>query len=280
MRVARALGLQTFALWRLGSEDDSLWKIWDAPAAQPIPSKTSPTSRPARTSTPKATATSCASPRKPAERPPHRHAGRRRPPSPPSTSASSPRRWTPTRCPTRVTQYGYQPKQVALTFDDGPDPDWTPKILDILKKYNVKGTFFMIGEDAAGQRRRHAAGLPRRPRDRQPHLHAPGHQRNLEHARSTCSSTSPSASSPPSSASSPLYFRPPYSIDQEPDTNDQAAPDRPHPEPRLRHRRQQDRHQRLGRASAQDPRRRSSTASSQQIADMRSQALDCAAPSS
>jgi hypothetical protein len=31
MRVARALGLQTFALWRLGSEDDSLWKIWDSP---------------------------------------------------------------------------------------------------------------------------------------------------------------------------------------------------------------------------------------------------------
>ncbi len=31
MRAARALGLQTFALWRLGSEDDSLWKIWDSP---------------------------------------------------------------------------------------------------------------------------------------------------------------------------------------------------------------------------------------------------------
>ena len=31
MRVARALGIQTFALWRLGSEDDSIWKIWDNP---------------------------------------------------------------------------------------------------------------------------------------------------------------------------------------------------------------------------------------------------------
>jgi spore germination protein YaaH len=31
MRAARALGLQTFALWRLGSEDNSLWKIWDHP---------------------------------------------------------------------------------------------------------------------------------------------------------------------------------------------------------------------------------------------------------
>ncbi len=34
-----------------------------------------------------------------------------------------------------VNQTGYNPKEVALSFDDGPDPTWTPKILDILKKY-------------------------------------------------------------------------------------------------------------------------------------------------
>ncbi|MDI6758852.1 MAG: polysaccharide deacetylase family protein [Candidatus Omnitrophota bacterium] len=37
-------------------------------------------------------------------------------------------------------------KVVALTFDDGPSPIWTPKILDELKKAQVKATFFMIGE--------------------------------------------------------------------------------------------------------------------------------------
>ncbi len=37
-------------------------------------------------------------------------------------------------------------KVVALTFDDGPSPEWTPKILDELKKADVKATFFMIGE--------------------------------------------------------------------------------------------------------------------------------------
>lgn len=37
-------------------------------------------------------------------------------------------------------------KVVALTFDDGPSPRWTPEILDILGKENVKATFFMIGE--------------------------------------------------------------------------------------------------------------------------------------
>lgn len=36
-------------------------------------------------------------------------------------------------------------KRVALTFDDGPSPVWTPKILDELKKENIKATFFMIG---------------------------------------------------------------------------------------------------------------------------------------
>ncbi|MDL4840856.1 polysaccharide deacetylase family protein [Aquibacillus rhizosphaerae] len=36
-------------------------------------------------------------------------------------------------------------KKVALTFDDGPDPRFTPQILDILKKYNVKATFFLMG---------------------------------------------------------------------------------------------------------------------------------------
>ncbi|HEY8900628.1 MAG TPA: glycosyltransferase [Chthoniobacterales bacterium] len=36
----------------------------------------------------------------------------------------------------------------ALTFDDGPDPEWTPKILDILKAHHVHATFFLIGENA------------------------------------------------------------------------------------------------------------------------------------
>jgi len=36
-------------------------------------------------------------------------------------------------------------KKVALTFDDGPSVDWTPKVLDELKKAGIKATFFMIG---------------------------------------------------------------------------------------------------------------------------------------
>ena len=38
-------------------------------------------------------------------------------------------------------------KKIALTFDDGPHPTLTPRILDILARYNVKATFFMVGEN-------------------------------------------------------------------------------------------------------------------------------------
>lgn len=40
------------------------------------------------------------------------------------------------------------PHQVAITFDDGPDPTWTPLILQILKDKNVPATFFILGSQA------------------------------------------------------------------------------------------------------------------------------------
>ncbi len=39
-------------------------------------------------------------------------------------------------------------KVVALTFDDGPDADSTPRVLDLLKRYDVRATFFVVGEQA------------------------------------------------------------------------------------------------------------------------------------
>ncbi|MEU3495904.1 bifunctional polysaccharide deacetylase/glycosyltransferase family 2 protein [Kitasatospora cineracea] len=41
------------------------------------------------------------------------------------------------------------PGTVALTFDDGPDPVWTPKILDVLKQQGVHATFFVVGTQVA-----------------------------------------------------------------------------------------------------------------------------------
>src|SRR5438445_11615851 len=37
---------------------------------------------------------------------------------------------------------------VALTFDDGPNPVFTLQILERLKRYNIKATFFLVGEQA------------------------------------------------------------------------------------------------------------------------------------
>lgn len=44
-----------------------------------------------------------------------------------------------------IRKYGYAPKKVVLTFDDGPDPDYTPQILEILKREKVPAAFFVVG---------------------------------------------------------------------------------------------------------------------------------------
>lgn len=49
----------------------------------------------------------------------------------------------------QIMKYGEaRDKELLLTFDDGPDYRWTPKILDILKKYNVHAAFFLVGLQA------------------------------------------------------------------------------------------------------------------------------------
>jgi cellulose synthase/poly-beta-1,6-N-acetylglucosamine synthase-like glycosyltransferase/peptidoglycan/xylan/chitin deacetylase (PgdA/CDA1 family)/spore germination protein YaaH len=47
-----------------------------------------------------------------------------------------------------VRRGGDRPGQVALTFDDGPDATWTPRVLDILEAKHAPATFFVIGENA------------------------------------------------------------------------------------------------------------------------------------
>ncbi len=44
-----------------------------------------------------------------------------------------------------VRQMGASKTKLAISFDDGPDPQWTPQLLDILKAKHVPATFFMIG---------------------------------------------------------------------------------------------------------------------------------------
>jgi peptidoglycan/xylan/chitin deacetylase (PgdA/CDA1 family) len=48
----------------------------------------------------------------------------------------------------RIYCEGASMNNIALTFDDGPDPYYTPKLLDLLKKHHVKATFFVVGHKA------------------------------------------------------------------------------------------------------------------------------------
>ncbi len=47
--------------------------------------------------------------------------------------------------PDEVILSGPERKEAALTFDDGPDDEWTPKVLDVLAGFHIKATFFVVG---------------------------------------------------------------------------------------------------------------------------------------
>jgi cellulose synthase/poly-beta-1,6-N-acetylglucosamine synthase-like glycosyltransferase/spore germination protein YaaH/peptidoglycan/xylan/chitin deacetylase (PgdA/CDA1 family) len=155
LRAAEQLGVRGTVVWRLGSEDPSMWFIWDA---------THPTA---------------ADRNKLIDLPPGYDLileGRgdiwRITNTPESgkrsfdydadsdtfddeSFESYPMSW-------RIDQIGAAPHKLALTFDDGPDPEWTPKILDILKAKHAPATFFAIGlnadNDPALIRREYAEG--------------------------------------------------------------------------------------------------------------------------
>jgi cellulose synthase/poly-beta-1,6-N-acetylglucosamine synthase-like glycosyltransferase/peptidoglycan/xylan/chitin deacetylase (PgdA/CDA1 family)/spore germination protein YaaH len=215
MRAARDLGIQTFALWRLGSEDQSLWKIWDKPQAADPDNDLNLIPPGADVDT-----EGDGDILRVIKRP---QAGQRTVEMDDAdifavdeTMVKYPLSYT-------LQQYGYSPKRVAITFDDGPDPTWTPRILDVLKKYNVKATFLLIGETAENN-----VELMRR-------IYREGHEiGNHTFTHPDISEISNRQMEVQLNLTErlfaaklgvePIYFRPPYSIDQEPDTNDQAEP--------------------------------------------------------
>lgn len=50
-----------------------------------------------------------------------------------------------------ITHVATQENVVALTFDDGPNPEVTPRLLEILDRHQAKATFFVVGESAKDQ---------------------------------------------------------------------------------------------------------------------------------
>ena len=221
MRAARALGIETFALWRLGQEDNSLWNVWDRPI-HADPAKDLAQVEPGYDVDTEGFGDILDITRK--KQNGHRTVTMDDDDSIPvgyrniadETMDVYPLSYT-------VNQAGYHPKEVALSFDDGPDATWTPKILDILKKEQAPGAFFVIGEEALND----IGDLKR--------MYREGHEiGNHTWSHPDISRISPAAVDLELNLTErlfaaelgvePLYFRPPYSVDQEPDTNDQAEP--------------------------------------------------------
>jgi len=221
MRAARALGIESFSLWRLGQEDNSLWKIWDKPVGSD-PMKDLASVEPGFDVDTEGEGDILHVGRKMQNG--HRELTMDDDDSIPMQFRNvTAEKMTALPLSYRVEQTGYHPGEVALSFDDGPDATWTPQILDILKKKNVSGTFFMIG--AAAQNN---VALVRR-------VYREGHEignhtwfhpdiSEISNANVDFELNITERLFASVLGVQPLYFRPPYSIDQEPDTNDQAAP--------------------------------------------------------
>jgi cellulose synthase/poly-beta-1,6-N-acetylglucosamine synthase-like glycosyltransferase/peptidoglycan/xylan/chitin deacetylase (PgdA/CDA1 family)/spore germination protein YaaH len=215
MRSAQRLGINTFALWRLGSEDRSLWSVWDIPQEPSAPEKlrTVPPGQDVALEGQGDIAVITARPAM----------GERRVTTDPATGLVTDEIFVNLPVPYELTEYGGQTKQVAITFDDGPDPKWTPQILDVLKAKDVKATFFVIGLQANDY-----SSITRRIFDEGHEIgnHTWTHPdiSNIRHnfLRWELNITERFFAS--RLGIKTLLFRPPYSIDQEPDTADQVRP--------------------------------------------------------
>jgi cellulose synthase/poly-beta-1,6-N-acetylglucosamine synthase-like glycosyltransferase/peptidoglycan/xylan/chitin deacetylase (PgdA/CDA1 family)/spore germination protein YaaH len=129
-----------YALWRLGSEDPSVWSVMGRPYGTPAPESLRTIAggqdvdfhgrgeilRVASI---------------PSE-------GKRTLEIDPDTGDIVDQNYTAMPMAYVIQRFGALPNKVALTFDDGPDPRWTPAILDILKEKGVRASFFIIGENA------------------------------------------------------------------------------------------------------------------------------------
>ena len=215
MRAARNLGIRTFALWRLGSEDRSLWEIWDKPRlTDPIKALAVVPPGPDVSTDGDGAILRITQ---------HPTSGTRSVTVDPQTGLVTSEHFTKLPNPYELQAYGDKPGKVAITFDDGPDPTYTPQILDVLKRKNAKATFFLIGIPSENN-----PGLVER-------IYKEGHEignHTLTHP--DISEVSDWRFKEEINVTErlftaklgvkPLFFRPPYSIDQEPDTADEVKP--------------------------------------------------------
>jgi cellulose synthase/poly-beta-1,6-N-acetylglucosamine synthase-like glycosyltransferase/peptidoglycan/xylan/chitin deacetylase (PgdA/CDA1 family)/spore germination protein YaaH len=216
MRAAQALGIKTFALWRLGSEDRSLWRVWDVPGEAGAENKLKDVP-PGQDVDMEGDGEILRIEARPAD-------GKRALTLDPGTSLITDASFDSLPEPYRVARYGSSPDKVAITFDDGPDPEWTPKILDVLKREQAPAAFFLIGIQADKfsdvtkriYREGHEIG-----NHTFTHPDISNISRGFMRAVELNLTEQLFASL---LGMRTILFRPPYSIDAEPDTEDQVRP--------------------------------------------------------
>jgi cellulose synthase/poly-beta-1,6-N-acetylglucosamine synthase-like glycosyltransferase/peptidoglycan/xylan/chitin deacetylase (PgdA/CDA1 family) len=215
MRAAQTLGIQTFALWRLGGEDRSLWRVWDIPGDSGAADKLRDVP-PGQDVDMEGQGEIL----RIEDRPTH---GTRDLTIDPQTKQITDENFQSLPEPYRVARYGYSRNKVVLTFDDGPDPEWTPKILDVLKREHAPATFFLIGIQTD-----RFSGLAKR-------IYNEGHTiGNHTFTHPDVSNISSTYMKVELNLTERLFaslvgvratlLRPPYAIDEEPDTADQVRP--------------------------------------------------------
>ncbi len=215
MRSAQTLGIETFALWRLGAEDRSLWRVWDVPGDPGAVDKLRQVP-PGQDVDMEGEGEILRIEARPAE-------GKRDITVDTATGLIGDETFTDLPEPYRVARYGASKKQLALTFDDGPDPQWTPQVLDVLKSEHAPATFFLIGLQADN-----FGGITQR-------IYREGHEiGNHTFTHPDISNIGSRYMEVELNLTERLFasrlgirtvlFRPPYSIDQEPDTEDQVRP--------------------------------------------------------
>lgn len=125
--------------------------------------------------------------------------------------------------PIVIKRSGFSRRDLALTFDDGPDPQWTPQILDILRQNNVKASFFLVGDNVEKY-----PNLVRRIYDEGHDLgnHTFTHPNialvSPRRARLEINATQSAIEG--ITGHSTRMFRPPYNADAEPETAEQVEP--------------------------------------------------------
>jgi peptidoglycan-N-acetylglucosamine deacetylase len=215
MRAAQRLGIKTFALWRLGAEDRSLWRVWDAPGDPSSPDKLKDVA-PGQDVDMEGEGEILRIEARPAD-------GQRTLKVDPALGQIIDENFTSLPEPYRVARYGSSPNEVAITFDDGPDPDWTPKILDVLKREHAPATFFLIGIQA-DKFSEIASRIYREGHEIGNHTFTHPDISNISRRYMSLELNLTERLFASRLGIRAILFRPPYSIDAEPDTEDQVRP--------------------------------------------------------